>query len=294
MTDLALDRRSMTLLPAHSKRYLDLYNNMYDNGRHRAWREAGAIDKGSNIVQLWTQAGGRERPHVTEIGCGEGAIANYLHTTEFYASYTGLDLSRSGIIEAQSRALENATFLQVDGIAMPRADDSADLVVLSHILEHLEHPRNLIYEAARIAPWILVEVPLELHFRMPRDYVWDDLGHINKYSAKSIRQLLQTCGLEIVDQMTTNPSLATTTFFNASCKRRSSWHLKQLALTASEPFATAIFTYHCTLLARRPDRSATARPHREERGPTPVREARGQSGSPAAGARQSECDPSPP
>lgn len=125
-------------------------------------------------------------------------------------------------------------------------------MILTHVAEHLEHPRALLYEARRIATHVIVEVPLELNARLPRDYVWNELGHINKYTATSIRQLVQTCDLEIVAEFTSNPSKGQALFGTTSRKRQMKWYLKELALFAAPRVGRGLFTYHETLLARRP------------------------------------------
>jgi SAM-dependent methyltransferase len=229
-----------------------LYTDMYAGGAERAQRDAGAVDKADNIVRICALAGLAPRPRVVELGCGEGAIAAALTSRGFLGSYVGFDFSDSGISEARERAIPGAEFQVSSGGGVELADDSADLVVLCHVVEHLEHPRGLLYEARRLAPYVVVEVPLELNTRLPRDYVWNDLGHINKYTATSIRQLVQTCDFEIVEQFTTNPSQAHALFGNASRKRRWEWQLKQRTLAVAPSAARALFTYHETLLARRP------------------------------------------
>ena len=48
-----------------------------------------------------------------------------------------------------------------DGYTIPYDDNAFDLVVLSHVVEHVEHPRKLLYEAKRVARYVFIEVPLE-------------------------------------------------------------------------------------------------------------------------------------
>lgn len=236
-----------------SDRVSGLYTNMYANGVERSWRDAGAVDKANNIVRIWAEAGLAPHPRVIELGCGEGAIAEVLAHRGFLGTYSGYDLSESGIVEARDRAVPGASFNVVEGEKIPVEEDSADVVILSHVVEHLEHPRALLYEARRIARYVIVEVPLELNARLPRDYVWNDLGHINKYSATSLRQLVQTCDLKVIAEFTSNPSKSVACFSGASRKRQTEWRVKELALAIAPRAARSLFTYHETLLAQRPD-----------------------------------------
>lgn len=202
-------------------------------------------------MRICGEAGLTHKPRVVELGCGEGAVAEALADRKFCGSYQGFDISESGIVEARGRKVDGGVFELVSGEEMPMGDDGADLVILSHVVEHLEHPRILIREARRIARHVVVEVPLELNLRIPRDYVWDSLGHINKYTSTSIRHLLQTCDLDVIRQFTTNASKGHALFHDTSRLRRAQWRLKELALATWPPLARGVFTYHETLLARR-------------------------------------------
>lgn len=226
----------------------ELYSDLYANGALRAWRDAGAVSKGENVVRAYQSAGLSPDPRVVELGCGEGALAAELVRRSFTKSYLGVDLSSSGIEEARSRAIPGAEFQLSDGGPVPCADGCSDLAILSHVVEHLEHPRVLLYEAKRIAGHVLVEVPLELNARTPLDYRVDSLGHINKYTARSIRHLVQSCGFEVLVQFTTNPRHAR--FGDESTTGRLSTTVKDAALRAAPRFARGCFTFHETLLLR--------------------------------------------
>jgi hypothetical protein len=100
-----------------------------------------------------------------------------------------------------------------------------------------------------VARHVFVEVPLEHTLRLPRDFVADDLGHINAYTATSVRRLLQSCGLEVLDQIVTHRSRATYAYHGDRLNGLKYW-TKEFALRATPRLATAIWTYHCALLCR--------------------------------------------
>ncbi|MBA3741942.1 class I SAM-dependent methyltransferase [Sporichthya sp.] len=225
-----------------------LYQDMYAHSALRAWRDAGAVSKADNVIRAHRAAGLPSAPRVIELGCGEGALAAELLRRSFPGSYLGMDISTSGIEEARARAIPGADFRLTAGGHVDLADGCADLAILSHVVEHLEHPRVLLYEAKRIASHVLVEVPLELHWRTPRDYHLDALGHINKYTARSIRHLAQSSGFEVLNQFTTNPGHAR--FGDASLGRNLSWRVKDIALRTVPLAARTCFTFHETLMLR--------------------------------------------
>jgi hypothetical protein len=123
-------------------------------------------------------------------------------------------------------------------------------VILSHVIEHVEDPRGLLYEAKRIGRYVFVEVPLEFHVRTPRDFRWTDLGHINMYNPKLIRQLIQSTCLQVVYQRQVCPSHAVMTAYGNRAIANCKWAIKQGLLTLLPPVATRLFTYHSCLLAR--------------------------------------------
>ncbi|WP_167106206.1 bifunctional 2-polyprenyl-6-hydroxyphenol methylase/3-demethylubiquinol 3-O-methyltransferase UbiG [Mycobacterium sp. DL592] len=229
------------------------YASFYASGEDFEWRRLGAIDKADNIVRAWRSLTGT-RPRVVEIGCGDGAIAARLAELDFFDSYLGFDISESGIGAAKARAIVRADFA-VSGFPIPLKDDSADVVIMSHVIEHLEHPRQLIREARRIAPLLIAEVPLELNRGLRIDYDWNPVGHINKYSGKAIRQLIQTCQFDVLAQFTTNPSRDVALFHTPGIRSSTKWVIKQSALRVTPNIARSMFTFHETLIAQRNERT---------------------------------------
>jgi ubiquinone/menaquinone biosynthesis C-methylase UbiE len=211
------------------------------------WCRLGAIDKAANVVRLCSSL-----PHagILDVGAGEGSVLSRLAELDFGVNYTAIDVSQTGIDAIRSRELPSLVDCRsFDGERIPYPDAQFDLAILSHVVEHAEHPRKLLDEAARVARHVFVEVPLEHNLRLARDFVADDLGHINAYTATSVRRLLQSCGLEVLDQIVANRSRATYAYHSDRLSGLRYW-TKELALRAAPSLATAIWTYHSALVCR--------------------------------------------
>ena len=167
------------------------YSHFY-NDKEEKWRWVGSIDKVKNIVDLCEHI-----PHNTilEIGSGEGSNLQRLSQISFGKRLYSLEISETGV---EAIAKKNITGLVgnliYDGYNVPYEDDTFDLAILSHVIEHVEYPRRLLYEAARVAQHVFIEVPLEENLRMPKNFILRKVGHINFYTFKNIRHLVQSCG----------------------------------------------------------------------------------------------------
>src|SRR5262249_54537236 len=150
------------------------------------WRWLGALDKVDNIVNL---CGSLPHRKILDIGAGEGSILRRLAELRFGEQLYALEISPSGVERIRNRKIPSLMECSVfDGYCVPYQSGYFDIAVLSHVIEHVEHPRQLLYEAARVAKYVFVEVPLEDTRRLPNDYVPNPVGHINFYSSRTIRR----------------------------------------------------------------------------------------------------------
>lgn len=220
------------------------YSSYYADGQSE-WRWLSARDKTANIVRLCT-----DLPHksILDVGAGEGSILAQLSELNFGEELFALEISESGAHTIHNRKIQRLRGVALfDGYQFPFAPGQFDIAVLSHVIEHVEDPRQLIYEASRSAKYVFVEVPLEDTRRLDNDYIPDSVGHINFYSKKTIRRLLQTCGLKIVRQVVTNPSREIYTF-QRGWRGLGNFYLKRYLLHFRPELATALFTYHSALV----------------------------------------------
>ncbi len=219
------------------------YDSYYDGGSE--WRWLGALDKASNIVSLCSRY-----PHRTilEIGAGEGSILKRLSDVKFGDALYALEISQSAMDAIRRRNIESIAECRLfDGYNIPYEDHKFDLAILSHVVEHLEYPRKMLYEAGRVANFVFIEVPCEDNLRLKRDFVSDPVGHINFYSPKTIRRLAQTCNLEVLLQVVTHPSYSVYRY-QLGRKAWLRYLPKELMLRFMPGLATCLWTYHSVLV----------------------------------------------
>jgi len=223
------------------------YDRYYEGGPSE-WRRLGALAKAENVLALCAAV-----PHASllEIGAGEGALLARLAELGFARALHAAEISESGVREIRARGIQGLVECRrFDGETLPWPDASFDLAVLSHVLEHAEHPRRLLAEAARVARAVFVEVPLEDSWRLPRDFRPDPVGHINFFHRNSLRRLVQTCGLEVVSERVAPPAREAM-IFRSGWRGALAYGVKLLALRAAPVLATRLSTYHGALLCRR-------------------------------------------
>ena len=219
------------------------YDSYYEG--ESEWRALGAIDKVKNVQSLCNDV-----PHSTvlDVGSGEGSILKRLSDLNFGRDLYSVEISRSAVTSILQRDIPRLRECQLfDGYHMPYKDSRFDLAIISHVLEHVEYPRQLLHEAARVARHVFVEVPLEDTIRLKPDFVFDRVGHINFYSWKTIRRLIQTCDLKVLSQTVTNPSRAVYEYYSGG-SGIVKYAAKGLLLRASTRVAASLFTYHCSIL----------------------------------------------
>lgn len=98
---------------------------------------------------------------VVDVGCGTGRFRAL--ATDLVDSYTGVDIVRHGGLP------DDAEFVaaNVDTEALPLEAGCADVVIALEVVEHLDHPRALFREAARICRaggWLVVSTPNQASF----------------------------------------------------------------------------------------------------------------------------------
>ena len=174
------------------------YEHQYQN-QQSGWRETGAKRKALNIMEL---CAGLQPQKVLEVGAGDGSILVWLGRMDFAPEFHAVEIAGSAlqlIREKDIPQLRQA--LPFDGYSLPFADDSFDLVILSHVLEHVEFERTLLRELKRVAKHCVLEVPKDYRFGVDKKTAhFLSYGHINVYTPSLLRFLLRSEGFVVVKQ----------------------------------------------------------------------------------------------
>jgi len=230
-----------------SERLAENYEDYYEDGDSE-WRRLCAVEKADSIVSLC-----RDLPHgsVLEIGAGEGSILSRLSELSFGEKLHALEISASGVAAIHARRLPRLVECRLfDGYNVPYGDGRFDVAILSHVIEHVEHPRQVLYEASRVATYVFIEVPLQDTLRLPNDFVLDPVGHINFYSRKGIRRLVQSCNLRVLGEMVQTPARGAYRYRWGRVGLVKFW-VKDALLKLLPGLAMALSTYHGALVCEK-------------------------------------------
>jgi|GEM_PF-2201613 len=119
----------------------------------------GALARGKKWMEtfrpemVWRLAGDVEGKRVLDIGCQYGVFSLYL--AEKGAQVTGMDISPRWIARCQREACakfpdKKFNFLAGDAQVLPFEDETFDIVVCSEVIEHVDHPGNVLSEINRV------------------------------------------------------------------------------------------------------------------------------------------------
>jgi trans-aconitate methyltransferase len=138
-------------------------------------------------------------PHLSihEVGCGEGYLLAQIIKRYPQSSVIGSDISPT-MIEVARGNLPPGTTLVEKSIYQLTEEDSAQMVVASEVLEHLDDPLGALEVLSRIAsPYCLLSVPREPIWRimnMARGkylrHLGNTPGHVNHWSTSALCNLV--------------------------------------------------------------------------------------------------------
>ena len=132
-----------------------------------------------------------EGDRVLDLGCGAGDSVEQFRSLNANVDWLGVDLPASP--EVATRTRTDAEFRTFDGRSIPADDDSIDVVYCKQVLEHVEDPRALVTDVARVlrpGGWFMGSTSqLEPYHSL-------SVGNITPYG---LHRLLQRAGMDLTE-----------------------------------------------------------------------------------------------
>lgn len=225
------------------------YEGEYD-ARMLRWRQLGAADKAANLGTLLGDKAW-EIGSVLEVGCGTGDVLAAVKALGIGSDHRGVDVADPEAHRGPDATAGALPLDSYDGVRLPYADSSFDLVFASHVLEHVPDERGFLGELARVAKGpIYLEVPCELNLRTSEANMQTtlDIGHINAYTPESFTLTLATGGLQVEALQLFDHSRDIHRFMSGTASASAKMAMRRGLLKISPRFASRLFTYHAGAL----------------------------------------------
>lgn len=148
---------------------------------------------------------------VLDLGCGQGRHALAAYWFGAAQQVVAVDISPQDLAVAQSRREDfpqpdpekTCVFLRADGLHLPFADASFDVVICSEVLEHIVHYENMLSEIHRVCKsggQLAVSVPRAWPERicwwLSREYHQVEGGHIRIFSSHVLHRQIMARGFD--------------------------------------------------------------------------------------------------
>lgn len=180
------------------------------------WRKLGGISKAKSIINL-TNRLKIEVNAVLDIGCGLGDVTKELINQNYAKSYVLGEISSTAIDYLLSKFKSNNNCaVRLLEKNFWETKDRYTMAILSHVLEHVEKPKELLAKALKIADYVYVEVPLEnclisnflaklQEIVIGKKRIENPTGHIHFFNKKMMLDLVNTVEGKVIEGQTYFP-----------------------------------------------------------------------------------------
>jgi hypothetical protein len=227
------------------------YENFWQDSEYQlAYAFDSAVrDRFPAIRRVW---GGLQQPKTAaDFGCGNGVLSYWMHCNGFAQQITGVDISQKGIDYANTTfARPGLTFQRAAGLDALAELKPLDVVISSHVLEHLPDPELGLAKLRPLASWFVFEVPLEralapsLHSLLTgRPQQNNPVGHVNFWTKTSFQELLRRNGFLIVRDF----HYASAPFSPYTAHWKRALERTALGLLGVAGYASLLATHYCVL-----------------------------------------------
>jgi len=137
---------------------------------------------------------------ILDFGCGQGGfISRCLHR-----GFRAVGIEPTARSRAAAREAGLTVYESWNALITQNPLSKMHIVVLSHVLEHLMHPRALLQELSEYAhdAMVYVEVPDADSYLLPKEVLWQEMyfEHLSHFRKQNIADLAGRCGITIITE----------------------------------------------------------------------------------------------
>jgi ubiquinone/menaquinone biosynthesis C-methylase UbiE len=135
-----------------------------------------------------------------EIGCGTGYVLKGVADNNPATKFTATDIFTEGLVGAQKRLKERASFIQTNALHLPFREEF-DVIGAYDVIEHIEEDVSALKElhrALKPGGGILMTVPRHM-------FLWSDVDttahHKRRYGGAELKKKIKEAGFDLVRQL---------------------------------------------------------------------------------------------
>jgi SAM-dependent methyltransferase len=143
------------------------------------------------LVRFYFSQLGRAR-RALDLGCGSGDVGRYAPSSGVRVYGVDIDVRALAVASAS----EHVAVWNAERGYLPFRDGAFDTVIAKDILEHVQHPWDLLAEVRRVlvpGGQAIISVPMA-----KPSVVWDDYTHVRGFTRRAITALVRDGGFEIL------------------------------------------------------------------------------------------------
>lgn len=189
-------------LPLGRERKLDAMLDLAWVSHRLAIENAAALGINRRAPNAFLHAQIKPPDRVLEIGCDRGQVLASVHAAE----RVGVDYSKAAIAAGQAKHPE-LTLICGEAREYLAQSPSFDVLILSHVLEHVEEPAQLLADVKDRFDRIYIEVPdfewtelNSLRISRGRKLVQMDDDHLAEFDRDELEAIFASLGLKILDR----------------------------------------------------------------------------------------------
>ncbi len=190
------------LLPFSRQRKLDFWLDLASVSHRLANENAGFLGLKTKRSNKFLLNGVKPTDRVVEIGCSTGRVISTVDA----AVRVGVDLDATAL-ELGKEKHPDITFIREDARKYLKDSNKFDVLILSHILEHIDDPEDFLTSIRSHFDRIYLEIPdfdwtdlNEIRLMRNRRLMYMDDDHVAEFDREELETIFERLRIEVVDR----------------------------------------------------------------------------------------------